>query len=242
MASALSFLNSVNEIAFLSGIFDWEMSDGKYTTPDKSLTVSFHIVTIGSSVPITQYIQGAINTFSLSDVADPNQGLFNTQSATSQIRESIARKYAINRVPFSNADQLVDIGTGSQRMTFNVLFAGTMYQTAMRNFIQAIFNTSTASTGSTLGTLQHPFYNTINNVLPIKFDTVYEHTSLNFVACEITFLTSDLTHLSPAQLSLSPAQIISSAYTGTQAALTAINTTITTLQSTSSPIVQGILG
>jgi hypothetical protein len=193
MASALSALNTINDLAYLAGLFNWQMENASYISADGQQQVSFHVVS-GLQAPIEQYLSGAINTFDLvagTSKTDPNLRLFNTQLISGNLRESITRKFAINRIPFSNYDQLVDLGSGTQRIVFNFIFAGTMYQTAMRNFEQVIFSPN-------LGTLVHPFYDNIYNVLPVEFDNVYNFDSLNCITGQVVFQTSDLSHLSPA--------------------------------------------
>lgn len=224
MATALSLLNAANELAYLSGIFNWQMSDAKYITPDNKSTVSFHVVD-ALQVPAEQYIAGAVNAYDLVagiSSKDPNIRLFNTQMIAGGIRESISRKYTLNRVPFANYDQPVDLGVGSQKIVFNVLFAGTMYQTAMRNFVQYLFDNSVPG----LGTLIHPFYDKILNVLPIEFNTIYNYESLNCVVCEVTFLTSDISHLDPTSIKTSISSQVSKYYIGIQNTITSLGGTI----------------
>ncbi len=228
MASALTILNETNELAYLAGIFNWQMSNASYTTPSGQSTVSFHVVT-NLQAPIQQYLSGAINTYNLingANATDPNQGLFNTQIIAGNIKETISRKYAVNRVPFANYDQLVDMGTGSQRIVFHVIFAGTMYKTAYQNLVQCVFGSE-----SGVGTLIHPFYNEIENVLPIDIGTMYSFDSLNCAMCDITFLTSDLTHMIPNAITQQQSQVIQSWYIGTQNAITSMTSSINTLQS-----------
>jgi hypothetical protein len=229
MANPLAIINSLNEVAYLAGLFNWQMSDGSYTNPDGSLTCSFHVVKLANSIPLAQYASGAIDAYNLiagPSKTDPNQQLFNTQIAATGIRENITRKYTVNRIPFANYDQPVDLGTGTQRITCNVLFAGTMYQTAVQNFMQCAFGPQ-----SGLGTLNHPFYNKIEKVLPVEFNTLYSYDSLNFVMCEVTFVTSNLLHLSPSNIQRSLAQKIAAAYQATQAALTSVITSVNVIKS-----------
>ena len=223
MANAISALNSINEIAYLSGIFNWQMNNASYTNPNNS-TVSFMVVN-NQQVPIEQYVQGAISAFNLftgNNGTDPNVSLFNTSLYAQGIRESIKRKYVLNRVPFANYDVPVDLGVGSQNITFNVVFAGTMYQSAMRNFVQALFNNSVAG----LGVLTHPFYQKIMNVLPVSFDINYTFDSLNCMICEVTFLTSDITHLDPGSINTTVISEISKYFIGTQNAVGSIGGSI----------------
>ncbi len=228
MASELSLLNTINEVAYLSGLFNWQMSNASYTTPNGQTTVSFHIVT-NAQAPIQQYLSGAINTYNLisnNKSKDPNLGLFNTQITASHIKENISRKYAINRVPFANYDQLVDMGTGTQKISFNVIFANTMYKTAYQNLLQCIFGSQ-----SGVGTLVHPFYGKIKNVLPIDISNEYRYDALNCVVCEIIFQTSDLTHLIPNTTTESQTQTIQKWFIGTQNAITSMQSIVTTLKS-----------
>lgn len=249
MASALGIVNTANEISYLAGIFNWDVQDAKYTTPDGALTVSFNIVTTiaGSQIPLSQYANGAINAVNLvGELAgvkqkDPNTGLFNTQMSSTDIKEGITRKYMLNRVPFANYDQLVDMGMGSQKITFKVIFCGTMYQTALRNFENAIFkNSQNTTTSIKLGTLQHPFYGQIKNVLCTSCNTVYEYSSLNYVICEVTFLTSDLTHLDPNLIKTNWQQTIGKYYVGTQNSIASITGTISSAQTLSTQIAGGL--
>jgi len=243
MANTLGIINTANELAYLTGLFNWQMLDATYTTPDNKKTVSFNIVNnLGNfNVPLAQYVSGAVNAYNLVSSAlgvtsDPNQNLFNTQMTSTGIIESINRKYVLNKIPFANYDQPVDMGTGSQKITFRIIFCGTMYLTALRNFQQYIFDNSVGS----LGTLQHPFYGKINNVLPIDCRTTYDYASLNFVLCEASFLTSDLTHLSPSLIKNNATQIISTWYTGIQNTITSLIGTISTAKVIGTQIGAGV--
>jgi hypothetical protein len=237
MATTLSTLNSINEIAYLTGIFNWQMNNASYTNPNDS-TVSFMVVDT-QQVPIEQYVNGAVNAFNLftgGSSVDPNTFLFNTSLYAQGVRESIRRKYVLNRVPLANYDVPVDLGVGSQNITFNVVFAGTMYQSAMRNFVQALFNNETGG----LGTLTHPFYQKIMNVLPISFDVSYTFDSLNCMICEVTFLTSDITHLDPGSINTTTTSEISQYFIGTQNAVTSIGGTISATRAIGNNLVGGL--
>lgn len=230
----IATLNTINEAAFLAGIFDWNVGQASYTNPDGS-TVSFHVIK-DFGAPIEQYIAGEVNTFNLvnnalgnpAGISDPNIGLFNTQLTSTQLTETIQRKYTVNRIPYANYDQPVDLGMGGQEMNFTVLFAGTMYQTAMLNIIQCLFNNTIAG----LGTLVHPFYQKVMRVLPVTFRMAYTYQSLNFVLCNITFVTSDLSHLNPSALKNNLAAEIGQWYIGIQNAILSMGGTVAALNST----------
>lgn len=231
MANGLAQLNELNELASLAGLFDWQMNNASYTNPNGN-TVSFMVLS-NNGVPLEQYIAGAVNAFNLlagPSALDPNVGLFNTSSSIMSLRESFNRKYALNRIPFTNYDQIVDLGFGTQRMVFNVLFAGTMYQTAFINTIQAITNNEVSG----LGKLMHPFYQEIKNVLPIELGNTYISESLNCVICELIFLTSDLTHLNPNSIKLNIVSEISKWYVGVQNSILSIGGTISAAKALSS--------
>jgi len=235
MASVLSFLNAANEVAYLSGLFNWQMNNASYTTPDGQTTISFHVIN-NAQIPATQYVAGAINSFNLISSLvskDTNVSLFNTQLSATKINETISRKYTINRIPYANYDQLVDLGVGVQRITFNVLFVGTMYQTAYNSFIQALFNNN----GTELGSLEHPFYGTIENVLPIEVANSYSYDSLNCVMCDVTFVTSDITHISPSSVKSSIVNTIGTYYVGIQNSITSLNALTTTLKTFNNQLV-----
>lgn len=223
MSNPLAQLNAINDAAYLAGLFNWQMNNATYTNPNGS-KISFMVIN-NQGAPIEQFIQGAINGFNLvtgASAGDANLGLFNTSLSTLNLDEEFTRKFVLNRVPFANYDQPVDLGWGTQRQNFVVIFAGTMYQTALLNFIQVITNNDVAG----LGTLLHPFYQTINNVLPINCRTRYKSDSLNCVICEITFLTSDLTHLNPLNITTSIVSTISKWYIGIQNSVSSIGGTI----------------
>lgn len=199
--SPLAIISAANQAAFELGIFNWQMQDASYTNPNGT-KVSFHVIA-DYGIPAAQYIEGEINAFNLiASTAggipgiDPNKLLFNTTLSATSLREGIRRKYVLNRVPFANYDQPVDLGIGSQSMNFHVVFSGTMYQSAMHNLVQCLFNNQKSG----LGTLTHPFYGTVNNVLPISFEINYENSRLNCIVCDIEFLTSDISHLSPSNV------------------------------------------
>ena len=242
MASELSILNSANELAYLSGLFNWQIDDAKYTTPSGN-TISFNIIS-SSKYPIAQYLQGAINTFNLATSKagvsfsdDPNVGLFNTTMSSSSINESITRKYVLYQVPFANYDIPTDLGVGGQEIKFNIIFTGTMYLTAFNNFVQYIFDNSIAG----LGSLTHPVYNKINNVLPIKITNEYKFDKLNCVVVEIMFITSDITHLDPNSITNNILQEISTYYVGTQNAITSLAGIINTIPTLGNQIISGLI-
>lgn len=221
--STLGTLSTINNLAYLSGIFDWQMTDGSYTNPNGQ-TTSFHIIN-NQQAPIEQYVQGAISAYNLiagPSLIDPNQGLFNTNLIANGLHERIVRKYTLNRVPYANYDQPVDLGVGSQKITFNVVLAGTMYLTALTNLVQSLFINDISG----LGILSHPFYGEINNVLPIEFGISYNFESLNCAICELVFLTSDITHLSASSISSSILSTIGKYYTGVSNSITSIGGTI----------------
>lgn len=231
MSNPLAQINTINEIASLAGLFNWQVNNASYTNPNGS-TVSFMVLNT-NGIPIEQYIQGAINAFNLisgPSALDPNIGLFNTSSSILSLRENFSRKYAINRVPFANHDQLVDLGWGAQRMSFHTIFAGTMYQTAFKNVIQSLTNNDVAG----LGTLTHPIYQKIENVLPIDFGNTYVAESLNCVICEIIFLTSDITHLNPNNIQTNIVSTISKYYIGIQNSILSMGGTISAANALSS--------
>jgi hypothetical protein len=133
-------------------------------------------------------------------------------------------------VPFANYDQLVDLGWGTQRITFNAIFAGTMYQTAFRNVVQVITDNDVEG----LGTLTHPFYQKIVNVLPIEIGNTYVSENLNCVLCEISFLTSDLTHLNPKNIQTSIVSSITKWYVGIENSILSIGGSISAAKALSS--------
>ena len=238
MANFGSILNDINNLAFLAGEFNWQMTDGSYTNPNGN-TVSFHVIT-NYGIPAAQFIEGAINTYNLisgASAADPNQGLFNTNLSATQINEDIFRKYVANRVPYANFDQLSDQGLGGQHLVMHIVFAGQMYLTAFRNIIQNLFTNSTPG----LGTLLHPLYGKIANVLPIRCRSNYSYSSMNCVVVELTFLTSDITHLTANNVSDSLISEISKWFIGTENAVTSIGGTIQAAQGLSSTSLAGIL-
>ncbi len=237
MANPAQILNTANEIAYLAGLFNWQMTDGSYINPSGNIT-SFHIIS-NNPIPASQYINGAINLYNLiSGVStiDNNKGLFNTNIIANGLNERIVRKYTLNRVPYANYDQPVDLGVGSQRITFRVVFAGTMYLTALQNVVKSLF----ANNVSGLGTLIHPFYQTIENVLPIEFGITYNYESLNCVVCEIIFLTSDISHLDSSSLNVSKLSTINKWYIGTQNAITSMLGTVTTLKSLNNNLLNNV--
>ena len=232
--STLGVINTANEIAYLAGIFNWQIEGGSYTNPNSTATVSFHVIN-NFGIPIGQYLAGAVNTFNLitdtlgvNKQKDPNLNLFNTQIVSGNIKENITRKYAVNRIPFANYDQLVDLGTGNQKMSIGIIFSGTMYKTAYQNFIQCAFGSE-----SGLGTLNHPFYKKVLNVLPIEFTTTFSYETLSCVICELTVLTSDLTHLVPNAQSEGTLATIQKYYIGAQNAITSIGGTISSAKALS---------
>jgi len=233
----LGVLNTANELAYLAGLFNWQVEAGSYENPD-GRTTSFHVIT-GNDIPLLQYAKGAINTFNLltgADKVDPNKGLFNTNIIATGLGEKIVRKYAINRVPYSNSDQPVDLGTGSQRIVFKVVFAGTMYMTAFTNVAVSLFGNKTSG----LGILNHPFYGEIEGVLPVEMSSAYTSESLNCVVCEIVFMTSDISHLNPSALKESKMATAQKWYIGVQNAITSIAGTVSAAKSLASNVVNGV--
>lgn len=243
---ALAALNSINEIAYEAGVFNWPMEDGSYTNPDGT-TVSFHLVGILNGAPIGQYIAGEVNSFNLINNAtgniaglsttDSNKNLFNTSISANTLMEKYTRKYNLNKIPFANYDQPVDLGNGSQTIQFVVAFVGTQYQTALINCFQCLFNNAKPG----LGTLNHIFYNKIKNVLPISMDNDYTYQKLNFVSSVLTFITSDISHMSPSTLSTTITAEISKWYIGIENAVLSLGGTVSALSSMGKNISSGLL-
>ena len=240
MANVLTPLSSLNDLAQLAGLFNWQLQDGSYTNPNK-VTTSFYIID-NLQAPIESFIAGEINTYNLvsglinGNPTDPNKNLFNTNFDSDKIHEEIVRKYAYNRIPYANYDQPVDLGIGGQHITFNIIIFGTMYQTGFTNLIQSLFGNKKNG----LGTLQHPVYGTVNNVLPIRVRNSYEYRSLNAVFCELTFLTSDINHIVANNTTSSLVATIGKYFIGTQNAVTSIGGTISAAQGISSNFIAGI--
>lgn len=224
MANLGTQVSVINEIAQLAGLFNWQMTNASFTPNGSNTTVSFHVIT-NSVVPAEQYIAGAVNTYNLispffGQAGDPNTGLFNTTLSASGLDETIIRKYTLNRVPYANYDQPVDLGVGSQRILFRVIFAGTQYLNAFQNTVQSLFGS--ANNGDGLGTLVHPFYGTIKNCLPIRITNRYNNNSLNCVISELEFITSNITHLTSSTLSVGILSTIGKYFIGTQNAITSL--------------------
>lgn len=239
MANVLTPLSTINDIAALAGLFNWQMTNGSYKNPN-GVNTSFHMVE-NLQAPIESYIAGAINTYNLISGGsndDPNQGLFNTGLISDSLHEDIMRKYAFNRVPYANYDQPVDLGVGGQHIVFNVIFFGTMYFTAFTNMVQSLF----ANKKPGLGTLFHPFYGQINNVLPIRLRSNYESKSLNCVICELTFLTSDISHLLASSVTASLVSVISKYFIGTENAIGSIGGITSTIQALGKNTIAGLSG
>lgn len=223
MANLLSSLSTLDSVAGLLGIFDWEMTNGSFTNPNKT-TVAFHVIT-GEKMPIEQFVAGAVNTYNLLTGGSKsvlNTGLFNTNLGAQEMNEDIVRKYAINKPPLCNFDQPVDLGMGGQDIVLRCIFSGTMYMTAFTNMIQCLFNNN----ASGLGVLNHPLYGKIKNVLPVRCRSNYSFQSLNCVIVELTFITADITHLSAGSVTTSTLAEITKWFTGTQNAITSIGGTI----------------
>ena len=242
MATIGSALSSIDTIGLDIGLFNWQMTNASFTPSGSNTGVSFHVVT-NSQVPIEQYVAGAVNTYNLIDGFfnggdDPNTALFNTTLSGSGIDETILRKYTLNRVPYANYDQPVDLGVGSQRIVFRVILAGTQCSSAFQNIIQALFGKANGSGG--IGTLVHPFYGTINNVLPIRLSDRYEYTSLNCVVCELEFLTSDLTHLTAGSLTTGILATIGKYFIGTQNAVMSLGGSIPAANAISGNLLGGL--
>lgn len=223
---AIPFLNDANQLAALAGLFNQQVENASYTNPS-GITVSFHVLN-KQQIPAERYIAGQINTYDLiagASEKDGNIGLFNTDLFSQNIQEEITRKYVLNRVPYANYDVPVDLGTGSQKIVFTVIFTGTMYQTAWHNLISALFNNQVKG----LGVLLHPFYGEIKNVLPVKVSNAFTYDKLNCVSHEITFLTSDISHLTSNINTTSTLAEIGKWYTGIQNSVTSINGTISAI-------------
>lgn len=241
MSSLTSGINTANTIAELAGLFNVQMVNGSYTNPNQQ-TVSFHIVT-QNQVPIAEYLSGLINGFNFMNGAiggasiDPNEFLFNTALTATGLNETVMRKHTINRIPYANYDMPVDLGIGGQRINFNIAFTGTMYQTAFQNFIQALYSNSTPG----LGTLTHPFYGTINNVLPLSITGAYESTKMNYILLTVPFQTSDINHLYPNTNINSILAEIGRYYIGIQNSVSSIGGIISGGQAIGSNLTGGLL-
>jgi hypothetical protein len=236
----LGKISTLNDIAELSGLLNWEINDAKFKNPDGSI-VSFYVLN-RVKYPIARYLNGGINAFNLvnglffnKNQKDPNQTLFNTNLGVSMIKESCKRKYSIREVPYANYDQLVNLGMSGQLITFKVVFAGTQYLTAYLNVIQNLFGYS--SSNNDLGTLYHPFYNEIKGVLPLAWSNEFVYDTLNFVAVDITFRTSNILHLSPQSLNQGLREQIALAYIAIENSLLSIGAMVDALKGLSHNII-----
>lgn len=228
--------SSLSQIAYLAGVFNWQVSDASYTPPGSKMPVSFHIVNNITGTNLENYFQGAINTYNLisntfsnkNSNADPNLNLYNTKMQATSATHIFEKKLVINRIPYANRDQIVPMGCGGENITFNVIFAGTMYQTAFLNFIQAVLQDNLGS--GSLGTLNHPFFGNISNVTASSGQYVFENARMQCIILNIVFRTSDLSHLKPNIVQTSTQQTINKYYTGVTTAVSSISSTITNLK------------
>ena len=234
MANALTVLNQLNEAAYLAGIFDVQVSDGAWVQINKdgttvASTTYFHVLS-PIKAPIGSYVNGALNTYNLiAGNKTDNSELFNTGVAMTELQETISRYYNANNVPYANYRQLGDVGINGQDITMSVILSGTMYQTAYHNLIRVLFDSS--GNFAELGTLTHPFYGDIKNVLPITAKVRYISGAVNCIMLDILFLTQDISHLTKNNYKLNTQQEIGEWFIGIEGALLGIGGIIASLQS-----------
>ena len=230
---ALVVLNQLNEAAYLAGLFDVQVSNGAWKQIDiNGTTVSttyFHVLN-PIPAPIGAYASGALNTYNLlAGNKTDNKQLFNTGVAMTALQETITRFYNSNPVPYANYRQLGDVGIGGMDIAMTIVLSGTMYQTAYYNLIKVLFDNS--GNYATLGTLTHPFYNDIQNVLPVQCNVRYISGTLNFIMLDLLFLTEDINHLTKSNYKLDIQQEIGAWFIGIEDGLLGIGGAIAALQS-----------
>ena len=230
---ALVVLNQLNEAAYLAGLFDVQVSNGAWkqllTNGTTVSTTYFHVLN-PIPAPIGAYASGAINTYNLiAGKKTDNSGLFNTGVAMTALQETISRYYNANNVPYANYRQLGDVGINGMDIALSVVLSGTMYQTAYYNLIKVLFDNS--GNYAALGTLTHPFYGDIKNVLPIECKVRYISGSLNCIMLDLLFLTQDINHITKSNFKLDLQQEIGAWFIGIEDGLLGIGGAIASLQS-----------
>ena len=197
MADTLAVISQLDNAALLSGIFNVNLENAKFTNSAQKTTY-FYVQNISSSIPAANYIAGLIATYEMaksvttSGISDvSNKNLFNTTVTTNRIAETFVRKGIRQPIPFQNYDIPINAGTGGQDLVFTVIFCGTQYMKAFYSAMEVLFD----PTAQDLGTLVHPFYGTINNCLPRRVASVYESSKLNCVCFDLLIETSDIKHL-----------------------------------------------
>lgn len=244
--SVTSLLNSANNLAELAGINNQQVDNATYINANGK-KVSFHVLPLGG-IPAGRYIQGAVNTYDLlkpkpkndptQPPPDPNLNLYQTKLTAVGINESIERKVIKNKIPYTNYDQIVDLGISGQTIVINAMFYGIQYQQAYKNLINILFDNSISG----LGILMHPFYGKIENVLPVKVGNSFVNENLNCLTLELTFLTTDIKHLFPTVLKESKLATIGKYYSGIQNAVTSTMGLISAVKSLINNTINGFTG
>lgn len=246
MPNLNSGLNSANSLTALAGANGQQIDNATYINPNGN-KVSFHVLPT-AGVPAGRYLAGAVSSYNLikptakndptKPPPDPNLDLYQTKLTATSIAENIERKVIKNRIPYTNYDQIVDIGIAGQTIVLNAMFYGTQYQQGFKNLVNILFDNSTSG----LGTLMHPFYGKIENVLPIKVGNTYSENYLNCIIVELTFLTTDIKHLFPKVTKESKLKTIAKFYQGIQNAVTSTMGLIASVKSLINNTISGIVG
>jgi hypothetical protein len=237
----LSLVSRVNTLAKYAGLLGCQVQEAKYQNYNGN-TVSLFILNklpnkFGIDSPLFNNAESAIDAYKLVSSLinknqtnqDPNQNLFGTFCAGIKVKEKLQRKFAINKVPYANYDQIIPMGTGGQQITLTVAYGGLNFQQGFLNTVQTLMMENNLNTpkGNNnlikgLGILQHPFYGEIKNVLPIEVDNVYTSERANFVLADITFITTDSSHLIAGNNKKSKQEEIAYWYQATQRSILGI--------------------
>lgn len=247
----IGITNKINTIAKYAGLLGCQVQESKYQNYNGNKISLYVLNPLPNQYdiysPLFNQAQGAIDAYKLvSNLInkgqlgqDPNQNLFGTFLAGIKVKEKLQRKFAINKVPYANYDQIIPMGTGGQQITMTVAYGGLDFEQGFLNIIQTLMQDSNLDTpkgnnklSRGLGILWHPFYGQINNVLPIEIDNVYSSERANFVIADITFVTQDSSHLIVGNSQRSMQEKIAYYFQATEASIFGLITGATVIKNT----------
>ncbi len=171
------------------GINGWQLKDGVY---NGCTFAAFTQVPIVQNNPIVQNggdLFAAVNEIIGNTFGDDANGfgrLFNTFLGTLRFTDKLNLQIVTKELPFANRCNTEDMGTGGYTFSMTLLFLGTEYQKALRNFENAILYPPNDPTLSKV--LIHPTRGLIPGITRVtSFDIDSSLANWNAATVQVTF-------------------------------------------------------
>ena len=187
--SLLQAESTLLQLANIAGLNDWKLIQGMYNgCTFFSLQDANSLLT---SNPIGQTINNAsvvynrfFGTSQRGADLNANGNLFSTTLSLNNINDVLSRKFVRKRLPYSNQDNIEDMGLSGWSFNMNVIFFGVDYLTGFNNFLNAIQSPSIKNKNK----LIHPIYGSISgNTYLVNIKPKYNSDARQAVMIELQF-------------------------------------------------------